>query len=248
MVYIKSEQEIEKMRKANSLVMKILLTLKDIIKPGLNIEVLEKKAIELTRKNGAIPAFKGYQGYPAALCVSINETIIHGIPYKKILKEGDIVSLDFGVLLNNFYGDAAITVPVGSVSKEAMRLINVTREALYRGIAMAIPGNRLGDISSAIQNYVEGNGFSVIRDFTGHGIGRNLHEDPAIPNFGKAGTGLKIEKGMTFALEPMVTAGSYEVEILHDGWTTVTKDGSLSAHFEHTIAVTETEPEILSTV
>ncbi|TET19104.1 MAG: type I methionyl aminopeptidase [Candidatus Cloacimonadota bacterium] len=246
MIYIKSEQEIEKMKRANKLVMEILSTLKNMVIPGLNIEKLEKKALYLSEKGEGIPAFKGYNGYPSALCVSINEVIIHGIPELRILKEGDIVGIDFGILLDGFYGDAAITVPVGKVDNLGMKLIEVTEQALYEGIQRATSGNRIGDVSYAIQSFVEKHEFSVIREFTGHGIGKELHEDPLIPNYGKPGTGVVIEKGMTFALEPMVAAGGFEVDILSDGWTAVTKDRSLSAHFEHTIAIGEEGAEILS--
>ncbi len=246
MIYIKSEQEIEKMKRANKLVMEILSILKNMVTPGLNIEKLEKKALYLSEKGGGVPAFKGYNGYPSALCVSINEVIIHGIPELRILKEGDIVGIDFGILLDGFYGDAAITVPVGKVDKLGMKLMEVTEQALYEGIRRATLGNRIGDVSYAIQSFVEKHEFSVIREFTGHGIGKELHEDPCIPNYGKPGTGVVIEKGMTFALEPMVTAGGFEVDILSDGWTAVTKDRSLSAHFEHTIAIRKEGVEILS--
>jgi len=246
MIYIKSEQEIESMRRANALVMEVLVELKGMVKPCVMLNDLEKKACELTKKRGAVPAFKGYSGYPSALCVSVNEVVIHGIPDGRRFENGDIVGIDFGVLLDGFYGDAAITVPVGNISKEASRLVITTKAALYEGIKKAKKGRRVGDISAAVQNYVERNGFSVVRDFTGHGIGRNLHEEPSIPNFGKAGTGVLIEKGMTFAIEPMVTAGSYEIEVLSDGWTAITVDRSLSAHFEHTIVITDNEPEILS--
>ncbi len=246
MIYIKSEQEIARMRKANTVVMEILTALKEMVRPGLHIRSLEEKAEKMTKEKGGIAAFKGYNGYPSLLCVSVNEVIIHGIPDERVIKEGDIVGIDFGILFDGFFGDAAITVPAGRISRDASKLIRVTREALYEGIKNAIPGRRIGDISYAIQSYVEKNGFSVIREFTGHGIGKELHEEPSIPNFGTAGTGVVIERGMTFALEPMVSFGSYKVEVLSDGWTAVTKDRSLSAHFEHTIAVTDNEPEILS--
>jgi len=234
------------MRRANSLVMEVLLSLEAIVKQGIKVNTLEEKACELTKERGGIPAFKGYNGYPSALCVSVDEVVIHGIPNNRTLRDGEIVGLDFGVVLDGFYGDAAITVSVGKISEEASKLIEVTKAALYEGIGYAKPGNRIGDISSAVQTYVESNGFSVVREFTGHGIGRNLHEEPSIPNFGKAGTGIVIEKGMTFAIEPMVIVGSHEIEILSDGWTAVTLDRSLSAHFEHTIAVSDNKAEILS--
>ena len=246
MIYIKSEREIEKMRQANVAVMEILTELKTMVKAGLNINKLEERAEQLTKDKGGIPAFKGYYGYPSSICVSVNEVIIHGIPDNRMLEEGDIVGIDYGILLDGFYGDAAITVPTGEVSSVAIKLMGVAKEALNEGIKIAKAGNRVGDISFAIQSCVEENGFSVIREFTGHGIGKELHEEPSIPNFGKPGTGIPIEKGMTFALEPMISQGSFEVEILSDGWTAVTKDRSLSAHFEHTIAVTDNGPEILS--
>jgi methionyl aminopeptidase len=248
MIFIKSESEIEKMRKPNGLVMEILEVLKDMIRPELDIQELERVAEDLSKKKGGVPAFKGYRGYPSVLCVSVNEVIIHGIPTRKVLKKGDIVGIDFGILYDGFYGDAAITVPVGKVGKDASKLLSVTEEALYRGIKEVKPGKRIGDVSYAIQSFVEKNGFSVIRDFTGHGIGRQLHEEPSIPNYGSPGMGVIIEKGMTFALEPMVAIGSHEIEILSDGWTAVTRDRSLSAHFEHTIAVKERGAEILTRI
>lgn len=246
MIYIKSEKEIERMRRSNRAVMETLIKLGEMIEPGINIKSIEKRAEELAMEKGGIPAFKGYNGYPSSICISINEVIIHGIPHNRVLEEGDLVGLDYGILIDGFYGDAAITVPVGEVSKKVKKLLRVTEKALYEGISKARAGNRLGDISYSVQSFVERNGFSVIRDFTGHGIGRKLHEEPTIPNYGKPGTGIKIEKGMTFAIEPMVAAGSYEIEVLPDGWTAMTKDRSFSAHFEHTIAVTEGKPEILS--
>jgi len=207
---------------------------------------LDQIAEGVTQKRGARPAFKGYRGYPHSLCASVNEEVVHGMPSGRVLKEGDIVGLDFGVLYQGFYGDAAITLPVGRVSEEAARLIRVTEESLYAAIDQASSGNRLGDISAAVQETAESAGFSVVRDFVGHGIGRNMHEDPQIPNFGKKGRGIELRTGMILAIEPMVNAGRYGVKILPDGWTVITADGSLSAHFEHSVAITENGPDILS--
>ncbi len=246
---LKTQKEIELLRKANSIVMEILLYLKEEVKPGRNTYEFEEMAIKLCEKKGVKPAFKGYRGYPYALCVSINEEIVHGMPRKdKVLKEGDIVSFDFGVIYEDYFGDAALTVGVGKISEEAEKLIRVTERALYKGIEKAHFGNKIGDVSYAIQSYVEKHGFNVIRDFVGHGIGTQLHEPPEVPNYGKPGRGPKIEIGMTIAIEPMVSAGTYEIEILEDGWTAVTKDRSLAAHFEHTIAITPKGPEILSRI
>ncbi|MGB9823305.1 type I methionyl aminopeptidase [Thermodesulfovibrio sp.] len=247
MIILKSPEEIKKMRQSCRIVAKVLEELKIYIKEGLTTKQIEQFIENLIIKMGGIPAFKGYRGYPASACISINEQVVHGIPSEKVfVKEGDIVSVDVGVLYESFYGDAAYTYPVGKISDEAQRLLKVTEEALYKGIAEARVGNRIGDISSAIQRHVESNGFSVVRAFVGHGIGRSLHEEPQIPNFGTKGVGPKLKKGMTLAIEPMVNAGTYGVKILSDGWTAVTEDGSLSAHFEHTIAVTDNEPEILT--
>ncbi|WP_353684016.1 type I methionyl aminopeptidase [Thermodesulfovibrio sp. 3907-1M] len=247
MIILKSPEELQKMRKSCRIVAAVLCELKNFIKEGLTTKHIEQFIENLIIKMGGTPAFKGYRGYPASACISINEQVVHGIPSEKVfIKEGDIVSVDVGVLCESFYGDAAYTYPVGRISEEAQKLLKVTEEALYKGISEAIPGNRIGDISSAIQAHVESNGFSVVRAFVGHGIGRSLHEDPQIPNFGTKGVGPKLKKGMTLAIEPMVNVGTYEVQILSDGWTAVTKDGSLSAHFEHTIVITEGEPEILT--
>lgn len=247
MIILKSTEELKKIRKSCQIVATVLEELKTYIKEGLTTKQIEQFIENLIIKMGGIPAFKGYRGYPASACISINEQVVHGIPSEKVfIKEGDIVSVDVGVVCENFYGDAAYTYPVGKITEEAEKLLRITKEALYRGIAEARPGKRIGDISNAIQTHVENNGFSVVRAFVGHGIGRSLHEDPQIPNFGKKGIGPKLKKGMTLAIEPMVNAGTHEVVILSDGWTAVTKDGSLSAHFEHTIAVTEDEPEILT--
>jgi len=245
-IILKSRQEIEKMRRSNLIVAEILESLKSVVRPGVTTRELDEKATALLWRTKGLPAFKVYNGYPAALCTSVNEEVVHGIPSGRILKEGDIVSLDFGVIFEDYYGDAAITLPVGRVSPAAEELLRVAREALNRAIEKVRAGNRLQDISAAIQNEVETHRFSVVRDFVGHGIGQHLHEKPQIPNFGIPGRGIRLQVGMTLAIEPMINAGGYEVEILEDGWTAVTKDRSLSAHFEHSVAVTENGPYILS--
>jgi methionyl aminopeptidase len=248
-VFLKSPKEIEILKKANAIVMEILLALKEEVRPGVCTYEFEEIALRLCEIKKVQPAFKGYRGYPYALCVSVNEEIVHGMPRKdKFLKEGDIVSFDFGVIYEGFVGDAAITVGVGKISDLAQRLIKVTEEALERAIEKARIGYKIGDISFAIQSTVEREGFNVIRDFVGHGIGRSLHEPPEIPNYGKPGRGLRLEPGMVLAIEPMVSAGTWEVKILEDGWTAVTKDGSLSAHFEHSVAITSSGPVILSKI
>ena len=247
MIIIKSLREIEQLKKANAIAAEVLYELKKWVAPGMTTRELNQVAEEVIRSRGAIPAFKGYRGFPASLCISINEEVVHGIPDSRRLNEGDIVSLDVGANLNGYYGDAAITLPVGEVDREAQRLLQVTEKALYIAIDQARPGNRLSDISHAVQAWVEEQGFSVVRDFVGHGIGRSLHEEPQIPNFGSPNQGPRLEKGMVFALEPMVNEGAYEVRVLSDGWTVVTADGKRSAHFEHTIAITDGEVEILST-
>ncbi len=246
MIVYKSMKEIEIMRQSCQIVAKILSELKEMIVPGVETRELDLFAERESRKLGAEPAFKGYRGYPASLCVSINEEIVHGIPSSRLLKEGDIVSLDFGVVYEGFYGDAAITVPSGVVTEEARRLIEVAERGFFRGWQELREGNRLSDISAAIQAEVERAGFSVIRAFVGHGVGRNLHEEPQVPNFGRPGHGPRIRKGLTLAIEPMIAAGSWEVEVLDDGWTAVTRDRSLAAHYEHTVAMTDYGAEILS--
>jgi methionyl aminopeptidase len=246
MIIYKSQSEIQAIRRANQVVAKILAELADKIRPGVETRELDRYAEKRTREMGAIPAFKGYRGYPASLCTSINEEIVHGIPSARRLRNGDILSIDFGAVLDGFYGDAATTFPVGRVSPEAQRLIAVARESFYKGIEKAVPGNRIGDISAAVQQYVESQGFSVIRSFVGHGIGFSLHEEPQIPNFGIPGHGPKVKPGMVLAVEPMIALGNWDVEILTDNWTAITRDRSLSAHYEHTIAVTREGPEILS--
>ncbi len=249
MIVLKADWEIEKIRKSCAIVMEILMEIKSKIKPGVTAMELEELAEDLLKKKKAAPAFKGYKGYPYCLCTSLNNEVVHGMPLKeKILKEGDVLSIDFGVFYDGYYGDAAITVPVGNVSEESQRLIKVTEESLFKGIENAKAGNRIGDISSAIQEHVEANGFSVVRDFVGHGIGRELHEEPQIPNFGRRNTGIEIVPGMVLAIEPMTNAGGYEVKVLDDGWTVVTKDNSISAHFEHCVAITNNSAILLSKI
>ena len=246
MIIIKSPDEIGLMRESNRIVARVLDEVSAMTAPGVTTRDLDKKAEFLCRELGAKPAFKNYRGYPFSLCCSINEQVVHGFPNDVPLNEGDILSMDFGAILNGYYGDSARTVAVGKVSREAEGLMKATKDSLYAGIEKMRPGNRLGDISSAVQRTVEEAGYSVVRQFVGHGIGRNLHEDPQLPNYGTPGKGIKLKTGMVIAIEPMVNAGTWEVRILDDGWTAVTLDGRLSAHFEHTVAVTENEPMILS--
>ena len=246
MIVLKTKNEIEKLTLSSRIVAEVLQELRELVVPGITTQELNDRAEASARKHGALPAFKGYRGFPASLCISINEQIVHGIPDGRKLKEGDIVSLDFGTLLNGFYGDAAITLPVGVIGKKARELLKVTEESLYKGIEQARVGNRLSAISQAIQAWVESHGFSVVRDFVGHGIGTALHEEPQIPNFGTPLPNPRLQEGMVFAIEPMVNEGSYEMRILSDGWTAVTADGKLSAHFEHTIAITGNGPVILT--
>jgi len=247
-VILKSQEEIKKMKESCRLVAELLVELTRLIAPGVSTAELDAFARDWLKKRKAKSAFKGYKGYPAYICTSINEQIVHGIPSSRKLKWGDIIGLDVGVIVDGYYGDAALTVPVGRISPEAEKLLQVTRESLYKGIEQARLGNRLGDISYAIQFHVEKNSFSVVRDFVGHGIGRKLHEDPQVPNFGAPGRGERLKPGMVLALEPMVNMGGPEVEVLDDQWTAVTQDGSLSAHFEHTVAITENGPEILTSL
>jgi len=247
LIVLRSQREIEKIRKACLIVAEILKRLEEHIQPGVTTWDLNALSEDLAARQKARPAFKGYHGYPFALCTSVNAEVVHGMPSKhRQLKEGDIISLDFGVSVEGYYGDAAITVPVGNVSEEARELCRVTEESLYEGIRQVVPGNRLSDISHAIQQYVEARGFSVVREFVGHGIGQKLHESPQIPNYGPAGKGVVLKPGMVFAIEPMINRGRPEVNILDDQWTAVTVDGKLSAHFEHTVAVTENEADILT--
>lgn len=248
MIILKSSDEIKNMTQTCSIVAKTLDAIKTLVKPGITTEEIENFADAYIRANNAVPAFKGYRGYPASICTSVNNEIIHGIPSDRVLKEGDIVSIDLGVYKDGFYGDAAYTFPVGEIYPDAERLLRVTEEALYIGIENARPDNRVSDISCSIQRHIESNGFSVVRAFVGHGIGRDLHEEPQIPNFGMPNRGPRLKSGMTLAIEPMVNEGGYEVLILNDGWTTVTMDGKLSAHFEHTILVTSDKPKILTKI
>ena len=245
-IILKSPQEIERMRSSNRIVAEILQKVAAAVRPGVKTRDLNALAEDLLRQYKARSAFKGYNGYPAVLCTSVNEEVVHGIPSERVLQEGDIVSLDFGAVWDDYYGDAALTVPVGAISEEARRLLRVTEEALGKAIEQARPGNHIGDISAAIQGHVESRGFSAVRDFVGHGIGKFMHERPQIPNFGLPGRGVRLKPGMTLAIEPMINAGGYAVEVLEDGWTAVTRDRSLSAHFEHSVAVTENGPCILS--
>ena len=246
MIHIKTKKQIETMRKANRIVGRTLKILKESITPGITTKELDKIAEREIRSSGATPGFLGYRGYPASLCISINDEVVHGIPGPRVIKEGDVVSMDLGSYYEGFYGDSALSVAVGEVPDKTRDLISVTKEALEQGINASRVGNRLYDISAAIQQHVEANGFSVVRQFVGHGIGRQMHEDPQIPNYGKPGTGVRLKAGMVFAIEPMVNMGGWEVKVLDDDWTVVTLDGSLSAHFEHTIAVTSDGPDILS--
>ncbi|HDZ83746.1 MAG TPA: type I methionyl aminopeptidase, partial [Nitrospirae bacterium] len=238
MIVLKSEDEIKKMAEACRIVAEVLEGMKKNVSPGITTKELDEIAESYIIAKGARPAFKGYRGYPSTVCASVNEQVVHGIPSVKKLKNGDIISIDVGVHYNGFYGDAAVTLPVGSISKQAQKLLTATENALNAGIEKAVVGNRLSDISSTVQDYVELEGFSVVRTFVGHGIGRELHEEPQIPNYGRPGEGPKLLEGMTLAIEPMVNAGGWEVNILKDGWTAITKDGSLSAHFEHTVVIT----------
>ena len=247
MIVLKTSRELAIMKEACIISAGALQTVAKAVEPGVSTAELDRLAEEYIRSKGAVPNFKNYQGYPATACISINNEVIHGIPSKqRILKEGDIVSVDLGAMYEGYHGDNAATFAVGDVSPEAKRLMDVTRESLYEGINAARPGGRIGDISHAVQSYVEANGFSVVRQFVGHGVGTKLHEDPEVPNFSKAGHGFRLMPGMTLAIEPMVNAGDYQVRVLKDGWTTVTSDGSLSAHFEHTVVITEDGPKIMT--
>lgn len=246
MIILKSRREIDIMKKAGKIVAMTLEKLEKAIRPGITTGELDRIAEEFIKSLGAYPTFKGYRGFPAAICTSINEEVVHGIPGLRTLKDGDIISIDVGASIEGYNGDAARTFAVGNVTKEAMNLIEATRESFFQGLAFAKQGFRLSDISHAIQTYVEGRGYSVVRDYVGHGIGRKMHEDPQIPNYGLPHRGPRLKRGMTLAIEPMVNAGGYEVYTLENRWTVVTKDGSLSAHYENTIAITDSEPEILT--
>lgn len=246
MIILKTEREIRYMRDAGKIVGQTFLELKKAITPGITTLELDHIADQYIRRAGAIPAFKGYGGFPANICTSINEQVVHGIPGSRQLKDGDIISLDVGTKLNRYYGDAAITVPVGDVDAEILKLITVTEQALNKGIEQAIKGNRLSDISHAVQLHAESHGYGVVRDYVGHGIGQRMHEDPQIPNYGPPGRGPLLKNGMTLAIEPMINLGSPDVEVLTDDWTVVTADEKVSAHFEHSVAVTDGEPLILT--
>jgi methionyl aminopeptidase len=248
-IILKSERELALMREAGRVNAEALAIVASLVRPGVRTQDLDAAASEVLRKHGATSAFKGYPGptpYPAVTTVCINEELVHGIPGKRRLQEGDIVSVDCGAVVEGFVGDSALTMPVGEVSPEARRLMEVTQGALFAGIAKMVVGSRSGDVSAAIQAYVEQNGFCVVREYTGHGVGRNMHEDPQVPNYGTPGAGVPLRAGMTIALEPMVLAGSAETRVLQDGWTVVSADGKLTAHFEHTVAVTEQGPWVLT--
>ncbi len=246
-VLLKSSKEIEKMHQAGQIVREVLELVRSHVKPGATTYDLEKAAEARLKKLDVKAAFKGYHGFPCVLCTSVNSEVVHGIPSpKRVLREGDIVSVDFGVVVDGYYGDAAITVPVGAIDAKAARLLKATEATLRAGIAVVRPGATLGDVGAAVQGVVEGEGFSVVRDFVGHGIGVHMHEDPQVPNFGEAGQGLKLKAGMVIAIEPMVNAGKPDVKVLDDGWTAVSTDGSMSAHFEHTVAVTADGARILT--
>jgi methionyl aminopeptidase len=247
-IVIKTPQEVEKMRRSGAVVREILEYVRGFVKPGATTMDLENAAAKKIEELGAKPAFKGYHGYPCVLCTSINSEVVHGIPSpKRVLREGDIVSIDTGVILDGYYGDSAITVPVGEkIAVKAQRLLDVTKASLESGIQAVKVGASLGDIGAAVQDVVEAEGFSIVREFVGHGIGTNLHEDPQVPNFGRRGLGLKLREGMVLCIEPMVNSGKPDVQVLADGWTAVTQDGSLSAHFEHTVAVTKDGAVVLT--
>lgn len=247
-VKLKSAEDIEKLRKSNVIVAEILDLLSEKIAPGITLMDLERYADEEVKKRGVKPAFKGYKGYPFCLCTSVNEVVVHGMPSDRVLKDGDILSIDFGVLSDGFYGDSATTIAVGKISSDAERLLDVTRDSLERAIKAVKVGSTLKDIAHAVQGYVESKGFSVVRAFVGHGIGRELHEAPQIPNFVMPGLDMELEEGMVLAIEPMINAGAPDIKVLKDGWTAVTVDGALSAHFEHSIAVRADGPYVLSRI
>lgn len=248
-IELKSPADLERMRRAGRLAAQVLEAVGRAVAPGVTTKELDRLAEKFIRDAGGVPTFLGYRGYTATLCASINEEVVHGIPNpKRVLREGDVVGIDVGATLDGFVGDTAATFAVGRITDEAQRLLQTTRESLDQGIAAARVGNRLGDVSAAIQRVAEEKGYSVVRDFVGHGIGRNMHEEPSVPNYGTAGTGLRLEAGLVIALEPMVNVGTWRVQVLKDGWTVVTEDNRLSAHFEHTVAVTDAGPEILTQI
>lgn len=246
MIVIKTPHELDAMRRVNRMTAQVRDALAAMVRPGITTLELGNAAFELIHKLGGVSAFYGYHGFPGQICVSVNDEVVHGIPGKRVIRDGDIVSIDTGITFGGFIGDTAVTVAAGEISDEKKKLLEVTKAALDAGIAKAVAGNRLGDISHAIQTVVEAAGFSVVREFVGHGIGRDMHEDPQVPNFGNPGRGPKLKAGMTLAIEPMVNIGGPKVEVLEDKWTAVTKDGSASSHFEHTVAVGLTAPEILT--
>src|SRR6476620_8288831 len=248
MIIGKSKKELEKMRAAGQLVGLVLQRLREMVEPGITTMEIDRAAEKMIRDAGALPTFKGYNGFPYSICASVNEQIVHGFPSGYKLKDGDIFSIDVGVTLEGFVGDTATTVPVGNVTEDRLKLIRVTQECLERAIEQCRPGKHLGDIGWAVQEHAEANGYSIVRDYVGHGIGRRMHEDPQIPNYGKPGHGPKIKSGYVFAVEPMVNKGSHFTKVLSDGWTVVTMDGQPSAHVEHTIAITEDGPEVLTRV
>ena len=246
MITIKNERELDLMRQACKITAAARALAGDMVRPGVTTQQIDKAVHDFILSQGAVPSFLHYSGYPASVCISVNETIIHGIPGGRVLKEGDIVSIDVGAKWGGFHGDCAATYPCGNISPEAQRLIDVTKQSFFEGIRFARQGYRVSDIGHAVQSYVEANGFSVVRSFVGHGVGENLHEEPEVPNFGHPGHGPRLIRGMTIAVEPMVNAGVYDVRVLKDGWTTVTADGKLSAHYENTLLITDGEPEILT--
>jgi len=245
-IRLKNANEVDILRKAGKILSSIVVPLQGSLTSGMSTKDIDLKAEELIRQHKVTSAFKGYRGFPGVTCISVNEGVVHGVPGGRVVKEGDIVSVDIGIIYEGYYSDTAVTVPIGNVSPEVRRLLDVTQAALFRGIEQARVGNRLSDISFAVQSFVEMHGFSVVRDFVGHGIGRALHEDPEIPNYGRAGQGTVLAEGMVFAIEPMVNMGTHRTRILSDGWSVVTEDGKPSAHFEHTIVITAQGPEILT--
>jgi methionyl aminopeptidase len=247
MIYYKTPEEIELIRKSSLLVGKTHAELAGLLRPGITGLELDRIAETFIRDHGGVPSFKNYNGYPFTLCISVNSMVVHGFPSSEPFKEGDIVSLDCGVYMNGFHGDSAYTFCIGEVPEQTQKLLRVTRESLMKGVAMAVAGNRLGDISYAVQHHAESNGFSVVRELVGHGLGRNLHESPEVPNYGKRGNGIALKEGLVIAIEPMINQGKREVKTLKDGWTVVTRDGLPSAHFEHTVAVGKNGPDVLST-
>jgi methionyl aminopeptidase len=246
MVIRKSKTEIEKMRASGQIVARVLKRLSELVQPGITTRDLDAEAERLIRAVGAVPTFKGYHGYPASICASINDEVVHGIPSNRKLREGDIIGIDCGATYHGYVGDAAVTVAVGKISNEVQKLMDVTRESLFKAIEKCRIGNKLGDVCNAVQAYVEPLGYSVVRNFCGHGIGRAMHEDPQVPNYGKPGTGQWLREGWVLAIEPMVNIGRHDVKVLSDGWTVITLDGRPSAHFEHTVAITEEGPQILT--